>query len=821
MFDPLDIYTYERRIEERPVKKGGGRKNSGKIKQAGQTVQKRLQAISIEQLAELFTAQKMLLALGAVILARAFILGELLPFIFALMAAFGYKRRQESTVITVFALLGFLTVLEGFGLWSNIISLLLLAGVINYIQIPAEKRWWALPVLLTSVIILCKSTLLLINGLNFYLEMVIIFEAMIAGILSFVLLVASEAINEKKLVIKFSFEEITAFMVLGIGIIMGLNDVYIAGVGISNILCRLAILIAAFIWGSGGGTMVGVMCGIVPSVASSVFAQSLSIYAVSGLLAGMFRNFGRLGVIIGFMLGTMALSMFITDNQLTMLGIWETAIASLIFFFLPESLRKKVPLNMIPANSYKEFDLENMDSKIKEIAQNRIHHLAHVFDELGSTFTEKQEFESKGSHTAYLNYLYEELSHGFCEGCSRFEFCWMRDFYNTSQELLDIFTVAEKNGQVIYEECSSEFKRKCIYGRELISTINYLFDNLRMNEYWSEKIDESRELVSRQLKGISQVVKKLAEEIEVENIVDLELRSKILKAARKENLKLKDVTPVRSNGDQLYLNVLVPSCADGTVCEREICSAISSIVGERLEICDKKCPRLMGEGNCEFTLCRAFNYHIESGIAQVSREDVCGDSLAVKTLKEGKQLMVLSDGMGVGEKAALESQTAIKLLDNMLNSGFDRETALKTINSALLLRSTTETFTTLDMALIDLYSAEADFIKIASAPTFIKRGRQVAVISSSSLPMGILDEVEYVNEKRALCPRDIIVMVSDGVLETCREISGEDWIVKLLQEIRETDPQQIAELIVSQALKLSKGKAEDDMSVICSRIDLN
>lgn len=818
----LEIYPYQRVSENKSRREQAQQKQKKapprfKMPEL-QVLQRGMQAW--QALGQMITPGNVLIALGAIIMARAFILGELLPYIYAFMAAFAWKSRERSTVAVLFALLGFLTVLSGAALWSNIITLLILATVMTYAAMPADKTWWGLPVLTAAVIFISKSILLAMTDISFYMEMIIVFEALLAGILTFVLMISSEVLRSRKALTAFSFEEMASFLILGIGLVMGLNDVHIFGLGISSIICRLGILIAAYLWGSGGGTMVGVMSGIIPSIASSVFAQSLGMYALSGLLAGVFRNFGRMGVIIGFMMGNLALSMFIAENQVALMGIWETGIASVLFFLLPETLKEKIPTASLGPVSGGMNTTDPIENHIKANVESRIQNLAEVFDELSSTFTAASQAESEPQGIAYLNYLYDELSHGFCEGCSRYNKCWEQDCFNTSQQLLDIFTVAEAEGQVTYEKCPAPFKNRCIHGRELVSTINYLFDNLRMNEYWSGKIGESRELVARQLKGVSQVVKNLAQEIGLETVVDFELRTDLLKACARQGINLKDITPIRTSGEQLILEVVAASCVDGAGCELSIAPALSALMGEKIEVCAKKCPRFKGQGACEFTLTRAFTYSVQSAVAQVAREEVSGDSYVITTLKEGKELLVLSDGMGVGEPASAQSQTAVSLLENMLNSGFDKEVALKTINSVLLLRSTSETFTTLDMILIDLYTAEIDFIKTASAPSFVKRGHQVVAISSSSLPMGILKEVEVVSEKRSLFPRDMVLMISDGVLEASRTMNGEEWITRLLSELNESDPQVVAEMVINEALRLAHGKPHDDMTAICMSIGL-
>ena len=821
MQDKLHIYPYQR-ISERPI--NGRRAFQRRVFNPNNKINLDLQSIlagSVIYFNSLLTLDRLLPAVLIVFMSRAFILGELLPFAYACLAAFGHRDRSRSVLLAVCAGIGLLTVLQGLNLGSALITILVLLGVINYIKMPAEKTWWGLPLLSIAVIFLSKTLIMFFTDISFYQEMIIIFEALISGVLTFVFLVAADSLRQHKPLSTFSFEDIAAFMILGIGVIMGLNDVHLGGLSVAAILCRLGILIAAFLWGSGGGTMVGVMAGIIPSISSSIFAQSLGIYAISGLLAGLFRNFGRLGVIIGYMLGTLALSMFISETQATILGMWETGIACLVFLLLPASLKEKLPLQSLgPISSLKGKDL-HMNFGIKDTARNRIEHLAGVFDELSSTFMEETRTRNQAEDSAYLAYLYDEISANFCSTCSRHEDCWGRNCYTTSQEILDIFSIAESTGEVNYEECPVSFRRRCIYGREMLGNINHLFDNLRINEYWLGRLQESRNLVSRQLQGISQVMKNLAQKVDVSTELDLELRESLLRDLKKRGLDIKDLSSVRSGGQQLYINTIMSACGDGHTCEYQVGPVISSLLGEKMEICEKKCPRITGRGQCEFTLTRAFNYRVSSGAAQVGKEQVCGDSFTIATLKEGKELVALSDGMGVGEKACSESQAAVRLLENLLSTGFDQETALQTVNSVLLLRSTSESFATLDMLMIDLYTAELDVIKVGSAPSFIKRGKKVGVITSNSVPVGILDNLEVVSEKRALYPRDILIMVSDGVLEVSRDIGGEFWIQEFLSDVDEKDPQILAEMIINKALSICHGQPADDMTVICMYVELN
>ena len=68
--------------------------------------------------------------------------------------------------------------------------------------------------------------------------------------------------------------------------------------------------------------------------------------------------------------------------------------------------------------------------------------------------------------------------------------------------------------------------------------------------------------------------------------------------------------------------------------------------------------------------------------------------------------------MGNGERAHIESQETLQLLQKILQSGIEEKVAIKSVNSVLSLRTTDEIFSTLDLAMIDLQNAKTRFLKI-------------------------------------------------------------------------------------------------------------
>ena len=193
---------------------------------------------------------------------------------------------------------------------------------------------------------------------------------------------------------------------------------------------------------------------------------------------------------------------------------------------------------------------------------------------------------------------------------------------------------------------------------------------------------------------------------------------------------------------------------------------------------------------------------------------ICGDTL-VHFGRGNSYFVVLCDGMGSGDAARNQSRLAAKLFEEFLKAGFAKNTAVNLINSALALRSDRESFSTADILELDLENGTAEFLKIGSAQSLIKSKDEISVISSKSLPIGILEQVEAKPEQRGISVGDVILMISDGIGEAGAGIMKNEWIKKLLLlENRKDD--ELARMILAGAK--SRTRYCDDMTCCIVRI---
>ena len=141
----------------------------------------------------------------------------------------------------------------------------------------------------------------------------------------------------------------------------------------------------------------------------------------------------------------------------------------------------------------------------------------------------------------------------------------------------------------------------------------------------------------------------------------------------------------------------------------------------------------------------------------------CGDSFLLGQLLDGRFVAALSDGMGHGNQAALESRQAVELLRMCLDAGYDRAQTLTAVNGMMLLAGQGERFTTVDLFLLDLWTGKASLDKLGAAGSYLMQAEGLSLLGGDALPLGILENVESGEKLMQLHQGDTLILLSDGV----------------------------------------------------------
>ncbi|MCL2495136.1 MAG: serine/threonine-protein phosphatase [Oscillospiraceae bacterium] len=209
-------------------------------------------------------------------------------------------------------------------------------------------------------------------------------------------------------------------------------------------------------------------------------------------------------------------------------------------------------------------------------------------------------------------------------------------------------------------------------------------------------------------------------------------------------------------------------------------------------------------------------YSLQTGAVQMSssRSEYCGDYFDCFGDGRGREVLVISDGMGTGGRAAVDSALATEIFSVLTRSGISFAGAVGVANQALLLKSCEETLATIDAAGVNLYTGEAEFCKAGGAASYLRRRGRAERVELGALPAGILREIHPAQHRAVLEHGDILVLVSDGVL--CGQ---EDWLCDEIEPWQGT-MQALAEHIAALAVRRREtSEREDDLTVVCARLD--
>ena len=210
----------------------------------------------------------------------------------------------------------------------------------------------------------------------------------------------------------------------------------------------------------------------------------------------------------------------------------------------------------------------------------------------------------------------------------------------------------------------------------------------------------------------------------------------------------------------------------------------------------------------------ALSLEIGAALRSRSGEEVAGDSYVSRLLPGSRHLLAISDGMGSGANARQESLAALSLMVEGLRAGYTRAQALDVVNALMLMCTGREMYATMDLCLIDLHTGEAAFDKLGACPAYVVRDGEVRTVGADTLPVGVLPEVESHSLRMTLRPGDVVILLSDGVMDAFS--GGETGLLAAIEKICWLHPQAIGEKLIG--LALGAGEAKDDMAVLCARV---
>jgi stage II sporulation protein E len=638
---------------------------------------------------------------------------------------------------------------------------------------------------------------------------------------------------DKQFVFKELPEEVLiALSILIIFIVTSFSNLSSVGWNLTMIFYILLVLISAFILGIGAGTATGVCITLISSILihdPRVFFPSL---ALCGLLAGSLRKLGKIGSSLGFLLGTSVFALYYTSSpESTISSVGSmTQLSAALFTFHMIPLRalshfsdKIKPINLLNEN------ISSYQLKVKEITSEKLKRFSEAFQELAKTFKENNDYSSTNG-SQEVTALMDKLVDKVCKDCCLRGYCWEKNFYYTYQVTFKILEKLEEKGRIDQGDIPPAFLSKCQRIPDFIGTVNNTYEIFKVNTIWKNKLSENKEVFSKSLGNISGMISNLAQDLSTQVTFKTQAEQDLTKNLLEKGIHVIACTIHTNKLQKNEINLSIKGCDNQQNCSTMIEKIISGKMEKNFVKDTHTCQKNLSQNTCSLRFVEEQPYCILTGVAKDGKDhsSISGDHYTFLTGSDGKYILALSDGMGSGVIASKHSKTTINLLEQLFDSGLDQTLSLKLINSVLAIKTLEDSFTTLDLSIIDLYTAEVEFIKIGAVPTFIKRKNSVFQIQNYSLPVGVLSDLDPEMLKHRLSDGDFIVMLSDGMLEAFNnkdekkeaslEPFDENRLSDFLQHLDSNNPQQIADQILSEGIKNLNQSPKDDMLVIVAKI---
>ncbi|MCI8519048.1 MAG: SpoIIE family protein phosphatase [Clostridia bacterium] len=302
----------------------------------------------------------------------------------------------------------------------------------------------------------------------------------------------------------------------------------------------------------------------------------------------------------------------------------------------------------------------------------------------------------------------------------------------------DIINLLEKRNEYVlgFEDFDTNMKIEEDINK-VVRLINDTYKIGRINNLWKQKMKENKKVISSQLDGVSRAISNVAQSIYKFGESGFETEKQEIKIlAEQRDIDIADIKLEQNKNGRFQINIYISVKEDKEYEVDEIESILSKVLKTQI-VLQKDFGNVQDNKNLHRQVYVSKDkFIVQIGFASETKSGspASGDSSVQTRLDDGKYLVAISDGMGSGKEARKSSQVAVNMLSRMLSSGFDKDTSLELINSSMYINSKEDSYATLDVAILDLFAGNMEFMKNGACPTFIKNKREVNVVKSISLP---------------------------------------------------------------------------------------
>lgn len=556
-----------------------------------------------------------------------------------------------------------------------------------------------------------------------------------------------------------------------------------------------AFLILSFsVSGKHGATLVLSLLFALGAVLKSFDFSLAGVCVILGFASTILCSFSRFASVLAMV----ALS--VVFWLLGVVGGYESAIlifvGGMMYSLLPREMRSKFSR---PSRD-KADTLCAMVNRDRMAVAGRLSSVSDVFLDLSDQLD--KEDENNNPYTA--GRLAKEVAKNYCGRCPERNKCFSALGGDTSEVLLPLAEAVMSRGKTTILDVPNFLSSRCVKVHNLLSVVNNAGEAYKTKSALGREIFNCKKVMAEQFAGMSLILDSLAQEYSKNITFGGDDEERLENELMKHNIVASE-TVIAGKGASSRVALTV---RDVDVGKTMLVKTVSQCLKNPYAI-DKVTDR-GEEKTVHFVTAPTFD--VAYGVAEKRRDGqlVSGDSKAVLSPSLNKKIFALADGMGSGQKASLVSMRSLNMIENFYRAGFEDGLILSLVNQLLCLVGDDD-FSALDIAVIDTADGGLDVIKLGATSGFILRKDAVEVLKSNAPPVGIVDKINPTTARHQLYDGDMVILASDGVVDTL----GESGVIDVVSEANTSNPQTLADRILLTALGAG---AEDDCTVMVMRL---
>ncbi|NLJ16820.1 MAG: SpoIIE family protein phosphatase [Clostridiales bacterium] len=558
-------------------------------------------------------------------------------------------------------------------------------------------------------------------------------------------------------------------------------------INIGAVFAGIMILFSSEYYGFFGGAAMSVPAAIGLYMGGVLYKEIVFVVALGGIFSGFFKKGSKITRMLAYVFAAgmgVLLSKSLGHN---VFAVTDCLAASAVYLIIPSKLLKQ---NIHSNELQTQGDYKGIISEKLKFASATVNELKQSIEKTASVLDK--------NCVRNISWVSESACDRVCSKCKNNSMCWGKDF-SVMMDSFGKITQELRKGKVDNINLPPAFIEKCINKEKILSEMIRLYRQFIDMNQTKRRVSDMRWILSEQLLGTQRLLLEMSKSIGSVRMFDSSVSIAVQRILVDCGISEPVVGAVVNSNGRMSIEAFGKGVLE---CTKEyFCELVMASSGKSFDL-----PEISyGKNSTRITMYERATYSFEMEIVQLNKgkNRLSGDYCDSYIDESGVAYIALSDGMGSGTRARVDSTFTCGMLMKLIRCGVGLSAATKIVNSSMSVKSVDESYSTLDICKIDLYTGAVNIYKAGSAPTYLKSRNRIIKIPTTCPPIGNLSLPELDRHSFSAVQGDIVLLVSDGVMV------DEGWLTRELKSPKSSDIKDLVKRIAMTA-KLSAEKSKDD-----------